>query len=117
MASLRLEPPASFPFSRLDEWQHWKRRFEQFRLTSGLLAEENPCQVSALLYCMGDEAEDTLASTNISEDDRKNIPELSPNSTRFSKSERTLSSRELDSTATVREKTNLLNNLSPACTI
>ena len=72
MASLRLEPPASFPFSRPDKWQHWKQRFEQFRLASGLLAEEDPCQVSALLYCIGDEAEDTLASTNISDDDRKN---------------------------------------------
>ena len=72
MASLCLEPPASFPFSRPDEWQHWKRRFEQFRLASGLSAEEDPRQVSALLYCMGDEAEDTLASTNISDDDRKN---------------------------------------------
>ena len=72
MASLPLEPPASFPFSRPDEWQHWKRRFEQFRLASGLLAEEDPRQVSALLYRMGDEAEDTLVSTNISDDNRKN---------------------------------------------
>ena len=71
MASLRLEPPASFPFSRPDEWPQWKRRFEQFRLASGLLAEEDTHQISALLYCMGDEAEDTLVSTNISEGDRK----------------------------------------------
>ena len=90
MASLRLEPPASFPFSRPDEWQHWKRRFEQFRLASGLSAEEDPRQVSALLYCMGDEAEDTLAVPRISPTTtERTIPELSPNSTRFSKSERT----------------------------
>ena len=30
MASLRLEPPASFPFSRPDKWPQWKLRFEQF---------------------------------------------------------------------------------------
>ena len=71
MASLRLEPPALFPFSRPDEWPQWKRRFEQFRLASGLSAEEDTRQISALLYCMGDEAEDTLVSTNISEGDRK----------------------------------------------
>jgi len=59
-------------FSRPVEWQHWKRQFEQFRLASGLSAEEDPRQVSALLYCMGNEAEDMLASTNISDDDRKN---------------------------------------------
>ena len=71
MASLRLEPPASFPFSRPDEWPQWKRRFEQFRLASGLSAEGDVRQISALLYCMGDEAEDMLVSTNVSEDDRK----------------------------------------------
>ena len=71
MASLRLEPPASFPFSRPDEWPQWKWQFEQFRLASGLSAEEDVRQISTLLYCMGDEAEDTLASTNVSEDDRK----------------------------------------------
>ena len=71
MASLRLDPPTSFPFSRPDEWPHWKRRFEQFRLASGLSAEGDTRQISTLLYCMGDEAEDTLISTNISEEHRK----------------------------------------------
>ena len=71
MASLRLDPPTSFLFSRPDEWPHWKRRFEQFRLASGLSAEGDTRQISTLLYCMGDEAEDTLISTNISEEHRK----------------------------------------------
>ena len=71
MASLRLEPPASFPLSWPDEWSQWKRQIEQFRIASSLLAKEDTRQISALLYCMGDEAEDMLVSTNISEGDRK----------------------------------------------
>ena len=113
MASLRLEPPASFPFSRPDEWPQWKRRFEQFRLASGLSAEEDVRQISALLYCMGDEAEDTLTSTNVSEDARKEYSrvQLSPNSTRraFFKVRKTLSFREPASTAAVREKASRWN--------
>ena len=71
MASLRLEPPPSFPFSRPDEWPTWKRRFEQFQLASGLSTEGDICQISTLLYCMGEEAEDTLISANTTEEDRK----------------------------------------------
>ena len=71
MASLHLEPPALFPFSCPDEWPQWKRRFEQFQLASGLSDEEDTRKISALPYCMGDEAEDTLVFTNISEGDRK----------------------------------------------
>lgn len=42
---------------------------ELFREASGLATETK--QVSMLLYTMGEEAEDTLLSTKISESDRK----------------------------------------------
>ena len=71
MANVRLQPPAPFNFRNPDEWPRWKRRFEQFRTASGLADEAQPRQVSALLYCLGEEADDVLTSTNISEDDRK----------------------------------------------
>ena len=71
MANLHLKSPSSFPFSRPDEWPSWKRRFEQFRLASGLSTEDDLRQISTLLYCMGEEAEDILNSTNISNSDRK----------------------------------------------
>ena len=71
MASVRLQPPNSFDFKNPDEWPRWKRRFQQFRLASGLSTESNERQVSALLYSMGDEAEDILRSTNITTDERK----------------------------------------------
>ena len=71
MASVRLQPPFSFDFKDPDSWPRWKRRFEQFRLASGLSTEGDPKQVSTLLYCMGEDAEETLSSTNISEENQK----------------------------------------------
>ena len=56
-----------------DAWPRWKRRFEQFRLAAGLSTEGDEKQVSTLhvLYYMGEDAEDTLTSTNISSADWK----------------------------------------------
>ena len=71
MASLQLQPPDPFNFKKPDEWPRWSKRFEQFRVASGLSAEDDTRQVCTLLYCLGNEAEDVLRSTNISEDDRK----------------------------------------------
>ena len=52
-------------------WPRWKRRFEQFSVASGLAAEAAVKQVSTLLYCMGEEAEEVLLSTRINEAERK----------------------------------------------
>ena len=43
---------------------------KQYRVASGLSKDSNARQVSTLLYCLGEEAEDVLSSTNISEDDK-----------------------------------------------
>lgn len=69
--SVPLQPPTQFRFDSPDEWPRWKRRFEQFRVASGLSEEGEERQVSTLLYCLGEEAEDVLTSTNITNDDRK----------------------------------------------
>ena len=71
MAQLRLKPPAPFNFRNPDDWPRWKQRFEQYRTASGLATAEPPQQVSTLLYYIGEEAESVLASTNATEDDRK----------------------------------------------
>jgi hypothetical protein len=63
--------PATFNFSNPDEWKRWrrwKRRFEQYRCASGLDKER---QVSTLLYCLGEEGEAVLISTNATEEERK----------------------------------------------
>jgi len=67
-ANIKLDPPQPFQFKKPDEWPRWRRRFEQFRVASGLAAQSEAQQVSMLLYCLGEEAEDVLTSTNITEE-------------------------------------------------
>ena len=55
--NFRLEPP-SFDFRKPDEWPRW---FRQFRVASGLATDSEEKQVSTLLYCLGEEAEEILA--------------------------------------------------------
>ena len=69
--NIRLKPPAPFPLKVPDQWQRWRKRFDQYRLALGLSTESNERQISTLLYCMGEDAEKTLTSTNITEVDRK----------------------------------------------
>ena len=71
MAQLRLQPPEIFNFRNPDDWPRWKRRFELFRVASGLVNDDASKQISTLLYCIGEEAEAVLISTNITEDERK----------------------------------------------
>ena len=71
MAQLRLEPPEPFNFRNPDDWPRWKRRFEQFRVASGLASDDAVKQVNTPLYCLGEEAEGVLTSTNATDDERK----------------------------------------------
>ena len=73
MVSIHLSPPDPFDFKRPDEW---KRRFEQFRVASGLYEESDECQVSTLLYCLGEEAEDVLVSTHVTPEERKTYKDV-----------------------------------------
>ena len=71
MASLSsLQPPTPLNFSKPEAWTKWKRRFEQYRFASGLADETGARQASALLYCLGEGAEDVLDTTGISDRDR-----------------------------------------------
>ena len=49
--------------------QRWIRRFERFRIASGLAQKEG---VNTLIYAMGDQAHDILRSFALSGEDRKN---------------------------------------------
>ena len=71
MASYQIATPEKFTFRQPDKWQTWIRRFERFRLASGLEEKGEESQVNALIYCMGPEADDILASFNLSADDSK----------------------------------------------
>jgi len=68
--SLQLQSPVSFQFKNTEEWPKWKRHFEQFHLASGLKNQFKDHQVSTLLYCLGEEAEEILDTTQISSENR-----------------------------------------------
>ena len=51
--SLQLRSLEAFNFKKTDKWLKWLKRFEQFRITSGLSKESQTTQISTLLYCMG----------------------------------------------------------------
>ena len=74
MAQIRLQPPDPFDFKTPDDWPRWWR-FEQFRSASGLQEASVAKQVNTLLYlvlyCLGEEAESVVTSTNISEEEWK----------------------------------------------
>ena len=69
MAQLRLQAPEPLNFMAPDDWQRWKRRFEQFRVAARLKEESDEKQVSTLLYCLKEEAEAVLDSTDITSGD------------------------------------------------
>ncbi len=62
MATFQIASPDSFDFQQPEEWPKWIRRFERFRQASGLAEKESCVQVNALIYAMGDEGDDILAS-------------------------------------------------------
>ena len=76
MAQLRLDLPEAFNFRSPDEWPCWKKRFQQFRLASGLSEDSNTKQISTQLYCMGQDVEETLASTNITSANREQYDQI-----------------------------------------
>ena len=71
MANLRLDAPEQFNFAQLDNWPKWKKRLEHYWAASGLDKESDECQVSTLLYCLGDSADDVLTSTYFVAEDHK----------------------------------------------
>uniref|UniRef100_A0A1X7T6M4 Retrotransposon gag domain-containing protein n=1 Tax=Amphimedon queenslandica TaxID=400682 RepID=A0A1X7T6M4_AMPQE len=70
MAEIRLQAPDSFNFKTPDEWPKWRKRFEQFRIASGLSGDAAAKQVNTLLYCMGDESDAILDSMKVTEVER-----------------------------------------------
>ena len=71
MANVQIQTPEKFDLKNPDAWSSWKKRFEQFRIASGLSETDEARQISMLLYCIGPEAESMLDSTNITTGQRK----------------------------------------------
>lgn len=69
--AVQISPPDSFDFSNSANWPKWIRRFERFRMASGLIDKPDEYQVNSLLYTLGDTADDILSVLPLSEDDKK----------------------------------------------
>ena len=112
MAGIHLQPPQQFNFKQPDGWSSWKHRFNQFRVASGLDQDPSAKQVSTLIYCMGEEAEVILVSTNITEEERKSYPIVcARNWILFSEFEEMLFLCKRDSTEDVNKKVNQQRNI------
>ena len=110
------KPPA-FNFRTPDKWSRWKKRFEQLRLASGLSEEAREKLVSTLLYCMEENADNTLTSINIKEDVRKEYQTVIEKFNGFSKYEETLPLIGRGLTIAYRRRESQCSNLWPASII
>ncbi|KAI3373366.1 hypothetical protein L3Q82_006673 [Scortum barcoo] len=68
MAQFQVAPPEKFTF-KTEDWPKWIKRFDRFRIASGLETQVDENQVNALIYTMGEEAEDILVSLHLSPED------------------------------------------------
>ncbi|KAL6483174.1 hypothetical protein MHYP_G00080460 [Metynnis hypsauchen] len=66
----RINPPEKFDCRDIQNWPKWIRRFERYRVVSGLAKREEAFQVSTLIYSMGDESEDILNASELTEGDK-----------------------------------------------
>ena len=64
---LPVKPPKSFDFAKHEEWPRWIKRFDRYRIVSGLHKRNEELQVNAFLYAMGGEAEDIMSSFTFAE--------------------------------------------------
>jgi transposase InsO family protein len=71
VALFQVKNPEPFNFSSPSEWPKWRKRFERFRIASGLNTKGEEEQVNMLIYLMGDQADDILLSFQLSADDQK----------------------------------------------
>ena len=60
--SLSVIPSRSSDFSKFEEWPRWVKRFERYRVISGLSKQDGTLPVNALLYALGGESEDIFTS-------------------------------------------------------
>ena len=72
MATYQVSAPEPFGFSRPEEWEKWIRRFERFRIASGIaIKQSEEAQVNTLIYSMGPQADDIFRSFGLSDEDSK----------------------------------------------
>ncbi|KAM7300813.1 uncharacterized protein ISCGN_016398 [Ixodes scapularis] len=66
-----VELPEKLDFRRPEDWKRWFTRWERYRVISGLKKQDNETQVNTLVYAMGREAEDILASLKLTDAEKQ----------------------------------------------
>ncbi|UYV60281.1 K02A2.6-like [Cordylochernes scorpioides] len=64
---MQIAAPEGFNFGKPNEWPIWFKRFQRYRIASGLSEKSENEQVNALIYIMGNKAEEILTLFNLSE--------------------------------------------------
>ncbi|UYV61752.1 K02A2.6-like [Cordylochernes scorpioides] len=64
---IQVAAPEGFNFGKPNEWPIWFKRFQRYRIASGPSEKSENEQVNALIYIMGDKAEEILILFNLSE--------------------------------------------------
>ncbi len=64
-------PPNQFDFKSPSSWEKWIQRFERYREVSGLADAISERQVTTLIYCMGEDAEDILNASKLTIEEQK----------------------------------------------
>ncbi|UYV70783.1 K02A2.6-like [Cordylochernes scorpioides] len=67
ISSMEKRYQEQFNFNNPNEWPNWIKRFERFRKASELKSKKEEEQVNALIYILGEKAEDALISFNLTE--------------------------------------------------
>ena len=62
---MSFKPPDNFDFSRPEVWPTWRQRFLRYRTASKLATDSFDVQVSALIYAMGEDAENIHSTFTI----------------------------------------------------
>lgn len=70
-SGISVVPPLNFSFVP-GEWTKWRRRFERYRIASGMAQTQNEEeQVNSLIYIMGEQADDIFLSFTLTEAQKK----------------------------------------------
>ena len=68
-----IQPPGGFNFDEPSSWSQWQRRFEWFRVASGVAENREEYQINSLLYITGEKSDDML---NTYDDQRKKYEDV-----------------------------------------
>ncbi len=71
MLASKLTPPGKFDFTNTTEWPRWMKRFERYRIASGLDKQSQEYQVNTFMHAAGEDAEEILYVLPLTEEEKR----------------------------------------------